>query len=104
MRIADEDYPGIDNALDGGMNLVGTIIRDAWVFGLIPETETCKGWDGNRLTALYAQVSDAWEPYGHLPSALPDELREKHQRIYAAAIENAKAQGWNPEDALAGDD
>ena len=104
MRITEENYAGIDKAPDGGMNLVGTIIRDAWVFGLIPETETCEGWNGGRLTALYAQVSEAWEPYGHLPSQLPDELKEKHQRIYAQAIAEAKNKGWDPDHAFSGDD
>lgn len=95
--MAKRVYEGIDKAPVGGMDTTGKIVLDAWLFGLIPETQTCAGWDAARINALYAQVSDAWEPYGHMVSNLPDELREKHQRIYAAAIQDAKAKGWDPE-------
>ena len=37
-------YDGIDKDPHGAMNPTGNIIRDAWVFGIIPETETCSGW------------------------------------------------------------
>lgn len=36
-------YMGIDKDPHGAMNPTGNIIRDAWVFGLIPQTETCEG-------------------------------------------------------------
>jgi hypothetical protein len=72
------------------------------VFGIIPETETCAGWSVQGIEALYDKVSAAWEPYGHLVSRLPPELRDRHGRIYAAAVERARAQGWNP--ALDDDD
>jgi hypothetical protein len=90
-------YVGVYNDHSGGMTTVGTIIRDAWMFGLLPEKETCEGWTIAQVDALYDQVSRAWEPYGHLVSNLPEELRLKHARIYSAAIEYAQAHGWNPE-------
>lgn len=90
-------YPGIDQDPKGGMTPTGNIIRDAWVFGIIPETETCAGWVLQGIDALYDKVSAAWEPYGHLASRLPSELRERHQRIYDAAVERARAEGWDPE-------
>lgn len=90
-------YAGLDDDSFGGMTPTGRIIRDAKVFGLIPEDETCAGWSLSRIQAIYDQVTDAWEPYGHLASRLPDELRERHQRIYAAAIEQARALGWSAE-------
>jgi hypothetical protein len=89
-------YPGIDKEPEGGMSPTGNIVRDAWVFGIIPETETCAGWSVQGIEALYDKVSAAWEPYGHLASRLPSELRERHGRIYAAAVEQARAEGWNP--------
>ncbi|OGT21652.1 MAG: hypothetical protein A2V90_06150 [Gammaproteobacteria bacterium RBG_16_57_12] len=92
-----ESYVGIHDDLHGGMTPTGTVIRDAWVFGLIAENEDCKGWDKQRLLALYDQVHEAWLPYAHLVSHLPAELRERHARIYDAAISGARAQGWNPE-------
>jgi hypothetical protein len=90
-------YQGIDKDTQGAMNTTGNIIRDAWVFGIIPETETCAGWSLGQIQALYDQVDAAWEPYGHLASRLPDELRERHGRIYAAAVKRARAEGWDPE-------
>ena len=79
------------------MNPTGNIIRDAWLFGLIPETETCEGWTVQGIESLYDKVSSEWEKYGHKVSALPPELREKHSRIYNAAIARARALGWDPE-------
>lgn len=90
-------YPGIDQDRDGGLTDVGRIIRDAWVFGLLPEDETCAGWDYDRIQALYDKVYQAWEPYGHLASRLPEDLRERHRRIYAEALERARAAGWDPD-------
>jgi len=90
-------YPGIDQDPKGAMNPTGNVIRDAWVFGIIPESETCAGWRVQGIEALYDKVTKAWEPYGHLASHLPEELRERHQRIYDTAVANARKLGWNPE-------
>ena len=90
-------YKGIENEPHGAMTPTANIIRDAWVFGIIPETETCEGWTIQGIDSLYDKVSDAWAPYGHLASRLPPELRERHARIYAAAVDRARAEGWNPE-------
>jgi hypothetical protein len=92
-----EIYPGIDQDVYGGMTDIGRIIRDAWVFGLIPESEKCAGWDYGRIESLYDKVHTEWMKYGHLASRLPPELREKHQRIYDAALEHARAAGWSVE-------
>jgi hypothetical protein len=96
-------YPGIDQDPSGGMNPTGNIIRDAWVFGIIPETETCAGWDVQRMEQLYDQVSRAWAPHGHLPSRLPPELRERHRRIYEQALRLAREKGWDPDRELEDD-
>jgi hypothetical protein len=90
-------YPGINQEPRGGMTPTANIIRDAWVFGLLPEEQTCEGWTKQRIEALYDQVYTAWQPYGHLASRLPPELAERHGRIYAAAIERARTEGWNPD-------
>lgn len=90
-------YAGIDCQEQGGMTPTANIIRDAWVFGIIPETETCKGWTIQGIDALYDKVSAAWQPHGHLASNLPPELRERHARIYAEAVARARAAGWDPE-------
>lgn len=93
-------YPGIHNDHYGGMTDAGQIIRDAWVFGILPEDETCEGWDYGRLENLYQQVSDAWEPYGHMVSNLPEDLMERHQRIHGEALKRARELGWAPDHSI----
>lgn len=88
---------GIDKDPLGAMNATGNIIRDAWVFGLIPETQTCEGWNRGGIDALYDEVTKEWEKYGHLVSNLPPDLRETHKRIYDQAIAQAREKGWDPE-------
>ena len=90
-------YAGIDKDPHGAMNPTGNIIRDAWLFGLIPETETCEGWTAQGIEDLYEKVHQAWDPYGHRVSALPTELQQRHARIYGQAVERARTLGWNPE-------
>lgn len=90
-------YIGIDNEINGGMTTIGKIIRDAWVFGLIPETETCQNWNLAGLDALLQKVNAEWDKYGCLVSHLPADLAERHQRIHGAAIEGARAKGWSGE-------
>jgi len=92
-----QTYIGIDKDMLGGMTAIGKMIRDAWVFGLIPETETCAGWNLARIDALLHKVNDEWDKYGCLVSHLPGELRERHQRIHGEAIERARAAGWSGE-------
>ena len=90
-------YVGINNDDKGGLTHLGRMVRDAWVFGIIPETETCEGWDGARMQGLYEKVYAAWEPYAHIPSRLPDELRAKHTALYEQAIVKARDTGWDAE-------
>jgi len=91
-------YVGIDKEINGGMTSIGKIIRDAWVFDLLPETETCEGWELSRIEILQYQVNAEWDKYGCLVSRLPLELRQKHERIYNDAIARAKSEGWTGED------
>ena len=93
-------YVGIDQDLDGGMTDTGKIIRDAWVFGLIPETETCAGWNAQGIEALWRQVNEIWGKYGFRVSELPPELRERFERIQADAVERARQAGWDPDKCL----
>ena len=90
-------YVGIDEDMFSGMTSIGKIIRDAWVFGLIPETETCKGWNAQGIDALLDKVNTEWDKYGCLVSLLPDELRQRHERIHGEAVKKAKEQGWDGE-------
>ena len=90
-------YVGINNDMCGGMTAIGKIIRDAWVFGLIEETETCEGWNLAGVDALLDKVNKEWDKYGCLVSQLPPELFEKHQRIHSKAIEEARVSGWSGE-------
>ena len=77
-------YVGINNDEYAGMTPTGNIIKDAWVFGILPETETY-------------EVLRAWQPYGHLVSKLPSDLFARHQKIYDEALLRAKQLGWSPE-------
>jgi hypothetical protein len=92
-----QTYVGIDQDNNGGLTHLGRVVRDAWVFGILPETETCAGWDSARMQNLYEKVYTAWDPYAHLPSRLSDELRERHTKLYAKAITTARAEGWDAE-------
>jgi len=91
-------YVGINNDVNGGMTTIGKIIRDAWVFELLPETETCEGWNLGQVDVLLGKVNAEWDKYGCMVSHLPDSLRERHQRIYDDALAMAKAAGWSGED------
>lgn len=90
-------YAGIDKDTNGGLTHLGRVVRDAWVFGILPETETCAGWDAARMQNLYEKVYAAWMPYAHLPSRLPDTLRKRHMELYDTAISDARLKGWNAE-------
>ncbi|MDC9714500.1 MAG: hypothetical protein PSN36_01560 [Gammaproteobacteria bacterium] len=90
-----DKYIGINNDLNGGMTSIGKIIRDAWVFGLINEDETCEGWNLAGIDALLQKVNNEWDKYGCMASHLPPELREKHFKIHDAAIQKAKQAGWS---------
>lgn len=90
-------YPGLYNDDYEGMTDIGRIIRDAWVLGVLPEGETCEGWGYDRLQQLYNEVHEAWEPYGHLVSHLPSEVRERHERIHGLAFQRARELGWEPD-------
>ena len=96
-------YVGIHNDVEGGMTPIGKIIRDAWVFGLIPETQTCEGWNAGQVQTLYDSVDAEWSKYGHLPSNLPDDLKAKHTEIYKLATKQARAKGWNPDQSIQDD-
>jgi hypothetical protein len=95
-----QKYVGIDKDEKGAMNPTGNIIRDAWVFGLIPETETCEGWMMQRIQALYEQVDGEWHKYGHMVSNLPPDLAARHRAIYDAAIARARELGWDPDEEI----
>jgi len=96
-------YVGINKDLFGGMTDTGKFIRDAWVFGLIPESETCEGWIAQGLEDLWHKVSLEWEKYGFSVNKLPPELQEKFMRIQSEAIQRARAAGWDPEKDVADD-
>lgn len=96
-------YVGVLNDINGGMTHSGKIIRDAWVFGIIPESETCEGWLLQGIEDLWVKVNKEWEKYGFQVSNLPDELREKFMRIHNEAMARAKDAGWDPEMEFADD-
>ncbi len=90
-------YAGVFEDINGGMTHLGQIFKDAWVFGLLPEDQDGAGWTGAQIQGLYEQVFAQWEKHGHLPSRLPEALRERYERIHQEAIARARTRGWNPE-------
>lgn len=102
-KLPEKRYVGIDKDMFGGMTDTGKIIRDAWVFELIPETETCEGWMAGGMQDLWEKVQDKWDEAGFLVANLAPQTRERFDRIQAAAISRAKASGWDPEKDVAED-
>ena len=92
-----DTYVGIHKEVNGGMTTIGKIIRDAWVFGIISESETCEGWNLQGIDALLQKVNVEWDKYGCLVSRLPEELFERHQRIHGEAVKTAREAGWSGE-------
>jgi len=100
-----QTYVGLDIDLQqgGGITPIAKIVLDAQLFGLITDEETCKGWPAGKIQELYDKVAKAWEPFGNLPSRLPEDLREKHTKLYEPAIDTTKQSGWNPDQDLEND-
>ena len=98
--MADKIYCGIYNDAYGGMTATGNIIKDAWVFGILPEEETCENWSYDRLQIVHDQTKEEWDKYSCLVSNLPDELKQRHTRIYNEAIAKARELGWDPDEHL----
>jgi hypothetical protein len=92
-----DTYVGINNDVKGGMTTIGKLIRDAWVFELIAETETCEGWNFAGIDALLQKVNTEWDKYGCMVSHLPEELFKRHQKIHGKAMQKAKEEGWSGE-------
>ncbi len=97
MRQKSKHYVGIHNDTDGGMTDTGKVIREAWAFGIIDESETCEGWLSAGIEDLWSKVHAEWEKYGFLVNNLPDDIKEKYMRIQTEAIKRAKTAGWNPD-------
>ena len=89
-----DKYVGINNDVNGGMTTIGKLIRDAWVFGIIPETETCEGWNFAGIDSLLDKVNTEWDKYGCLVSHLPEDLFNRHQKIHGDAVIKAREMGW----------
>lgn len=87
-------YVGIDKDINGGMTDTGKVIRAAWVFGLIPEEETCEGWRPEGIQDLWRRVNDEWEKVGFLVGNLPEAQRTKFMEIHHRAQAQAESAGW----------
>ena len=95
--MSQQKYVGFDDDEYGGMTYIGGIIKDAWLFGILPEDQKCVGWTHGQIAAINEQVQAEWDKYGCLASNLPDDLKAKHLEIYNRAIARAKELGWDPE-------
>jgi hypothetical protein len=89
-------YPGFHHDKHG-ITTIGRVVLDSWVFGFLPETEDCAGWDLGQLQVLMEKVEAEWDKYMNLPSRLPPELQARHTALYQMAMEEARKKGWDPE-------
>ena len=80
-----------------GVTMMGRVVLDAWLFGFLPETEDCAGWDLGWMQVLIEKIEAEWDKYNNLPSKLPAELRERHAALYKMVVEHAREKGWDPE-------
>ena len=96
-------YAGIDKDEGAGMSPTAKIVRDGWAFGLIPETETCAGWQAHQIEALWVKVNAEWEKYGFRVGEMPEALRERYLAIQKRAMDRARAEGWSGEGELEDD-
>lgn len=104
MKERSKTYVGIHNEINGGMTDTGKIIRDAWAFGLIPETQTCEGWLVGGLEDLWRKVDQEWEKYNFSVNMLPEDIRERYLRIQTDALAKAREAGWDGQSVLRDDD
>ncbi len=93
----EQRYQGLAADRNGGMTHLAQIIKDAWVFGLLPEDQDGSGFSNGQMQVLHDKVALEWDKYGNLPSRLPPDLQERHTRIHRQAMERARDLGWNPE-------
>ena len=89
-------YPGFYKDKHG-VTMLARVVLDGWLFGFIPESEDCAGWQLGQMQALTEKIEAEWDKYGNLPSRLPPELRERHTALYNMAVERAREKGWDPE-------
>jgi len=94
---APKRYVGIYKDQYGGMTDTGKIIRDAWIFEIIPEDETCEGWLPQGIEELWRKTQEHWERHGYSVSDLPQDIQARFYRIQEAALERARRAGWAPE-------
>lgn len=94
----NKNYVGLTADLEAGVGITATakIVLDAQLFGFIDETETCENWPVTKIQELYDRGARAWEPYGGLPSRLPEDLAKRHAALYQAATKHTKDAGWDP--------
>ena len=100
--MAEHNYPGIYNDEAGGLTPFGRTVMDAWVFEIIPISETCAGWNASQMEALSAKVAVAWAQYDNEPRNLPDDYRMRHAMLYEQARMRGEGVEWDPN--IDGDD
>lgn len=97
-----QTYPGIYNDEAGKLTHYGRTVMDAWVFEIIPTSETCEGWDFFRMKELSNKVAAVWLQYDNEPRNLPDDYRMRHAMLYEQARMRGEKAIWDPN--IDGDD
>ena len=92
----EQIYAGIYDDESGGLSPTGRIIMDAWVFEIIPVSETCEGWNSSQVEELSRKVAAAWQQYDSSPRNLPDDMRMRHAMMYQQAKMRGERVVWDP--------
>ncbi len=85
----------------GGLTTLGNIIRDAWVFEILPGNQICQGWSIGAFENLQDKLEAEIAKYGVSVRSWPEENQQRHFRILEDAIKRARESGWDPDGDIA---
>lgn len=97
-------YPGYDNDPNLGMSQEAKLIRQAWAFDLLPESEKCVNWRVDQFEELWDKVNSVWEKAEFRLENLPDEVQKRYMDLQNSAFEAARQQGWDPNKLIEDDE
>ncbi len=95
--MSTQTYCGIYDDKFGGLTALGNLIRDAWVFDILPESQTCKGWAIGAFEQLQDDLEAEKTKYGVSVRSWPEEIQARHFRIQDEAVKRAREHGWDPD-------
>ena len=85
----ENTYIGIDKDTNGGMTHLGRIVMDGWLFGFIPESETCAGRLKQTGSINYVLTIDFAKKLLHVFPGASGDYRGPQARRITTCIERA---------------